>query len=389
MGTLKSQVRRLLECDLRYRVALAVLRRLRIGDPRSRPTLVLFKPDGIGDFVLASGLIRFLLRRYQSRRAALVVADYVEPLARREFSGCEVYGVPFVSDSLKAGLGRDYLAARRVLECVNPSTVIALRYHLTLYEDLLVGGLRAPVSYGCSRASSLAARVPRFLRLCRFRPTKEFSYPAPGERAAACPAELEAHRRLASLVAETPVKAAEILPCLETFDLRDNAELLVLPFGSVAIRNYPPDLLGEAVAAAGLPPQTGVRVCAEPASRESLARVAQAIARRNQGLRVRVVTPATSSGLAEEVAAARCVLTMESAGAHLAAALDKPAVVVLGGGRFGLFAPFSKSSRQRWLWQEMDCYGCAWHCRHTEPFCISRLPAARVGASIRELFRAT
>lgn len=388
MRVLNSLFHRVLESDLRYRLSLAVLRRFRIGDPRARPTVVLFKPDGIGDFVLASGLIHFLQRRYQNHRLALVVADYVEPLARREFSGCETYGVPFVGDTFDAGLGRGHRVSRRDLRGLNCATLISLRYHITLYQDLLVGGLRAALSYGCNRGTSLAMRDPRFVALCRFRPTREFNYPAPEERKPDRPAELEAHLRLARLVAESPVEAAEIAPHLRTFSVGDNGELLVLPFGGVAIRNYPPELLADALAGARLPPKTGVRVCGQPAASESLDRVAWAIAVRNPTLEIRVVTPSSTVGLAEEVAAARCILTMESAGAHLAAAMDKPAAIILGGGNFGLFAPWSSSPRQHWFCQEMDCYGCGWRCQHTEPFCITHIPAASVAAHIRDLFRA-
>ncbi|MCX6922962.1 MAG: hypothetical protein NT154_07100, partial [Verrucomicrobia bacterium] len=61
---MKSPVHRALEGDLRYRLSLAVLRLLRTGDVGARPIVVLFKPDGIGDFILSSGLIQFLMRRH-------------------------------------------------------------------------------------------------------------------------------------------------------------------------------------------------------------------------------------------------------------------------------------------------------------------------------------
>jgi ADP-heptose:LPS heptosyltransferase len=87
----------------------------------------------------------------------------------------------------------------------------------------------------------------------------------------------------------------------------------------------------------------------------------------------------------QRIARARCVLTVESAAAHLATALDRPAVVLTGGGHFGWFAPWGEGRRQRWVHHPLDCFGCSWVCRRPRVECLEELPPAAVAVAITEV----
>jgi ADP-heptose:LPS heptosyltransferase/glycosyltransferase involved in cell wall biosynthesis len=92
----------------------------------------------------------------------------------------------------------------------------------------------------------------------------------------------------------------------------------------------------------------------------------------------------------------RCRLGVgtESGPAHMACAVGTSHVVVVGGGHFGRFMPFSPLTSLVCL--PLDCYGCNWKCRNRVPFCIRGIHPAvleqailqsyQVSASVPRLF---
>ncbi|KWT87083.1 glycosyltransferase [Candidatus Magnetominusculus xianensis] len=67
----------------------------------------------------------------------------------------------------------------------------------------------------------------------------------------------------------------------------------------------------------------------------------------------------------------RLVLSSDSAAAHIATAVGTPNVVVLGGGHFGRFFPYSRLTTAVCL--PLECYRCDWRCRYEEKFCITAI----------------
>jgi ADP-heptose:LPS heptosyltransferase len=120
------------------------------------------------------------------------------------------------------------------------------------------------------------------------------------------------------------------------------------------------------------------------------ARLADLVATlRGQGLvRVRSQSDFTLPGFVRALAAAPLVVTTESAAAHLATAMDRPVVVIIGGGHFGQFGPWRRSERQVWLTKTMECIGCNWHCLYPEAHCVTGVsPQAVAGAVAGLLLR--
>jgi ADP-heptose:LPS heptosyltransferase len=69
----------------------------------------------------------------------------------------------------------------------------------------------------------------------------------------------------------------------------------------------------------------------------------------------------------------RCRLYVgaESGGAHLACAVGVPNVVLLGGGHFGRFMPYSPLTSAVIL--PMDCFACNWRCRFDTTRCVAHV----------------
>jgi len=82
----------------------------------------------------------------------------------------------------------------------------------------------------------------------------------------------------------------------------------------------------------------------------------------------------------------RCRLAVgaETGLAHIAAAVGTPHVIVIGGGQFGRFMPYSASTSLVCL--PLDCYGCGWKCkyRQSQIFCITSVAPALVERAVRQ-----
>ena len=80
----------------------------------------------------------------------------------------------------------------------------------------------------------------------------------------------------------------------------------------------------------------------------------------------------------------RCCLYLgsDSAGAHIACAVGIPNVVVLGGGHFGRFMPYSPLTSVVCL--PLECYGCNWGCRYENPHCVKDVAVEVVAEALRQ-----
>ena len=64
----------------------------------------------------------------------------------------------------------------------------------------------------------------------------------------------------------------------------------------------------------------------------------------------------------------RLALGAETGLAHIACAVGTPSVVVVGGGHFGRFMPYSPLTSIVCL--PLECYGCSWGCRYQSSYCV-------------------
>lgn len=128
-----------------------------------------------------------------------------------------------------------------------------------------------------------------------------------------------------------------------------------------------------------------IRIIASPSDEGRI----RAMAARMASAGLRDVAPLATPSFkdyASAVASAKLVLTMETGTAHLSTAMDKDAVVILGGGHFGLLGPWSRSARQVWLSHRVPCYGCDWRCTQPEVTCITGIRPDDVAAALRALW---
>lgn len=83
----------------------------------------------------------------------------------------------------------------------------------------------------------------------------------------------------------------------------------------------------------------------------------------------------------------RCRLAVgsETGTAHLAAAVSTPNVVLMGGGHFGRFMPWSNLTSLACL--PLDCYGCNWKCRYDRFHCLQDIQVDILRTAVEETLK--
>jgi ADP-heptose:LPS heptosyltransferase len=376
MGEKKSVPRLLMESALVLAAPLTVRRR--------RPTLrlkaLIVKPDRIGDLALTAPLIQALATRFGAGRIGLVVSEVNSGLARAIFPGVHLFEAPLYARTARFGAWR---ATLRALAHVEAEDAFLFRHFWRPpHVKALWRFLRAQRKHWVIAAEG------------RLAPESGDRVLLPGkslELRGAAPAgvALDAHlsnlllaQAYGALVTPLPVSAP-------TFSEPPPAELgsrvLMFPFASDPLR----DLTAAQV----------IAICAHLATTHRLAVLLAATADRTddlQRLREQFIqrhpasaaftpktwTPPNFAAFHQAILAARFIVSTDSGPAHLAIIHDRPLVALLGGGQFGVFAPWTLSERQTWIHHPLPCYGCDWHCRFERAHCVTDIPPPAVCAAI-------
>lgn len=337
--------------------------------PRRRRAC-LYKVDRLGDFVLSTGALHTLVKHFGAAECRLVVSADAAPLAAMEFPELERWVAP----AHTTGVWREMWPLRRRLAPVWASEqfddLICLRHARSLHRDLTLSWLHAGTWHG------LGVRPTGATLSLENRPKPAAGYP----EAAKGPwcRELAAHRTLLTRLLGREVSWSEIRPQLQKVPVENRRDIVLCPFGGEPIRDYPQ--------ASWLPALAGVStVCVlGPAERrEELDSLAARLG--TTGIKATAMAGVAPEEFIRRIAEARLVVTVESAAAHLATALDQPAVIVTGGGHFGRYAPWGESPRQRWVHHPLACYDCNWQCRRPRVECLEDLPPTAVATAIAEV----
>lgn len=355
-----------------------------LGRPGRRFRAVIFKVDRIGDFVLALGALRVALREWGEEHCLLVISPLVAELVATEFPRTpRLVLAPFV------GLKRFFPAvrhARRALGDIECEVALSLRHQRWDFDELCLSWLhaqRVQVLEDVEQAAMFAARrayvMPRATRTI-FRDEAA----APAHHPDSC-RELRMHRQLLSEVLGRPVAMEEVWPELFAEASSPATEVVICPLGSHPLRDLSPAHLGAVLAVlrrAGL----AAVFTGDAGQRDRLNELVAGL--RAQGFQqLRVQTDYTLTDFVCALAAAPLVVTTESAAAHLATALDRPAVVILGGGHYGQFGPWRRSERQVWLTNRLECFGCNWRCIQPEAYCITGVPTEALTQAVARVLR--
>jgi Glycosyltransferase family 9 (heptosyltransferase) len=328
----------------------------------------IFKPDGIGDFFLATGFIRLMAREFGEEKLVISVLPPLEDLVRGQFPAASVITLPlrkkrvflnvFVANCLRCFQPWMRLLFLRV------EIAVSLRNMRDYLQNVLFHSVRARRRFVA--VNGLLGNGKAVRRLTEKVFVNLFGddvtvYPEQGE--CPIPLELESHRRLASRILEREVSAGEVWPLLHSCGeppVRGEYSLCA-PYSSGNDKDVPDDRwMGVFHTLAGEGRLGPLVLTGSPDQGERLMRFAEALS----GVHPHPVSVITASGLqgfVDLIAGAAMVYTVDTAAAHASTALDRRTLVLFSGLHCGMFAPWTRSNRQCWLLAGIPDSGPAWH----------------------------
>lgn len=349
--------------------------------------LFVLKPDGIGDFVLATGAIRLMAESCGEQNLTLCVKPMLVSLARAQFPKAEVLELPVASQRKVVNL-----FARNLAYCL-PLVVrlrfrqfdasVCLRSMRNYLESLIfyaAGARRRVAIENILLRSGRKVRMSVERSLQRIFQTELPPYP---DQATEVPLEIEANRRIVEQLLTRPVSASEVIPKLLAPARKNEAApyWILAPLTSTATKNYPfqkwASLFSE-LPADRLPAR--VYVAGSAGQRSQLEEMVE-ILKRVPGVHPELLLPTDLVEFTEWIAGADLILTLDTAAAHFSTALDQPTLVLFSGLHTGMFGPWHRSERQQWLLPDSPT-------EKSKPKWHDRIPPQRAAACAMDLLDA-
>jgi ADP-heptose:LPS heptosyltransferase len=351
----------------------------RSGNTSRRKKLAIFKTDGIGDFVLSSESIRQLIGHRGPEAVCLIVSQQVSTLAKRLFPDVEIVAVVPANASRFQKLV-SLLALKPVFHGRSFEEIVCLRHYRTDYEELILCSLvadRVILLYNQMRDRKITTAFSWSKNLQFIRPLPLIQ----GESDMKLPQEWFHHSAVLSASFGHHITALSMRPNWDLYrfpQTNSRRFLLVAPMAGSRIRDLPINLIEAGVLRASECGLTRVVLTGTRAQASSLHTYAEKLTRALPFCKVEVFNPPDLEEFLDLISRSSAVFTAESSTAHIATALDKPALILIGGGHYGWFAPWSRSTRQVWLTHKLSCFDCNWFCPYAESFCITGISPSEV-----------
>lgn len=333
--------------------------------------------------MLATGALRLLAAEFGEQNLLICVRSVLAPLARSQFPQASVIELPTAAKRKIVNLfARNFFYCLPLwfkLRRTPVDAAVCLRSMRNYLETFLFFSARTRRFFACEnillrpekRVRGVVEAVARRL----FRP-ELVPYP---EKIDDVPLEIEAHRRLVARILDRPVEASEVLPILRpTLEASEDCWICA-PITS-ASKVYPFPLWREVFCALQPESMTKRILLVGSEDQRSGLNEMQALLQ-SAGLEgVRALVPGDLVELLNLIAEAQLILTVDTAAAHFATALDKSCVVLFSGLHRGMFGPWRRSARQRWLLPEAPPGKTKfkWH---------AGISPARAAAEAREVLR--
>ena len=334
----------------------------------------LFKPDGIGDFFLSSGVVRLMGREFGEENLILAVLPVMESVVKGQFPKASVVILPLRTKRIVLNL-----FAANCLRCFLPwltllrtkvDVSISLRNMRDYLQNVLFHSVRARVRLLCMNPLLANGRPVRRWTENAFQSIFKSTVLAYPEAPQGIPMELEAHRCLVAAALGREVAIGEIWPELHPVG---NPPLEIpywvcAPFSSGVEKDFPLERWVEIFLE--LSQQGKLPTLVLTGSRDQALRMEEflqllSIASEKLAVEVEIIIPGNLQDFIDLLAGAECVVTVDTAAAHAATALDCRTLILFSGKHQGMFAPWIRSGRQLWLHAKPASGNAPWHSSHT------------------------
>lgn len=331
----------------------------------------LFKPDGIGDFFLATGVVRLLGHEFGDENLTLAVLPIMEAVVKGQFPKARVVLLPlrtrrvilnkFVANCLRCFVPWLTLLKLRV------DVSISLRNMRDYLQTVLFFSVRARCRLLCSNPLLESKRPVRRLTEGAFSLLFAPSFIEYPKSVDGIPAELEAHRQLISRALGREVCIREIWPELKAVEAPPLAipYWVCAPFSSGLEKDYPLSRWVELfLMMKGLKRLPLLVLTGSADQKNRLEGFQRLLASASADISTKVFIPTDLQKFIDLLAGALCVTTVDTAAAHAATALDCRTLVLYSGKHQGMFAPWVRTSKQRWLLPKPSPDSQPWYSTH-------------------------
>ncbi len=319
--------------------------------------ILIVKPDNIGDFVLATGAIRLLIREVGAANVSLCVKTVLVPLARAQFPDITIIELPIAAKRkvVNLFLRNFWMCSPLILKLgftrFDASVCFrSMRSYLETLVFLVPNARRFVSNENILLRSGRKVRIAVEAIVNRARKTELVAYP---ETAREIPLEIEAHRRVVERVLGRAVSVGEVIPELTLPD--DGAPQpdnywVCAPLTSSVKKNYPPARWASVFTSVASPDQPSrLLLTGSMDQRSTLEAFRQSLIDSGVQMPIELVLPVDLLDFLKLIGGAGLVLTGDTAAAHFATATDRRALVLFSGMHTGMFGPWHRSDRQRWL----------------------------------------
>ena len=351
----------------------------------------IFKPDGIGDFFLSTGVIRLLASEFGEENLTIAVLPALQSVVSGQFPRARVITLAlekkrrilnvFVANCLRC------FPALLALRQINPDYSISLRHMRDYFQSVLFYSVRCRKRFV---AENLLLGNKRRIRrwtekiLTGFFSPTVICYPkskAIESFSQALPFELEAHRLLVSALLAREVPGREIMPRIFPVKVLPKVGVcwVCAPFSSDPGKDFPTEgwiRLLNSLEPQELPDRLVLTGSMGQISKLKDFRDQILSSRSEKSYSIQIDLPPSLQEFIDLLAMADCVLTVDTAAAHASTALDQRTLVLFSGQHPDMFAPWSTSSRQLWMLPSKAVNSEAWH---------SRLEDKDILASLRKI----
>ncbi len=317
--------------------------------------VLIVRSDSIGDFIIFGGALRYFRKLYPQARITLVVSDIVTDMAAE---------CPYIDSIMSFNRAKMEQDMQYMTDFVNIirkehyDIAIAPALSRDMFSDFIVINSRAAERIACSGdTANLPLEILRendkyFTRIVPMVEGIRLETARNEEFIKGLGAEPDRPYEPEIWLTEEDVAFADEL----LKKLHIDKPLVVAPFAQNRKRNWPAINWMKLVS---MHTDQPVIICGVSGDKVEAEKIINLSGHRNIH---NLCGQTTIRQLAAIISKARVCVTCESAAAHIAAAVNVPHVVLLGGGHFGRFMPYADTTHL--VYSKMDCFNCNWKCRY-------------------------
>ncbi len=336
--------------------------------------VLIVKTDGIGDFVIFSGALPYYRKLYPNSHIAIIVRECTIELAE----ACPYIDEVIVNHRKSMVYDQNYAADfMSRIQAAKYDVAICPVYSRDKVTDFIVinsGAKEKIASVGDDTnmpAEQVHANNPYFTKLIPAKAGKMLETERNSEFVEGLGLSvIHPYETTLWLEPEHRDYADKLLK-----DLNIQEPMIICPFAQYEKRNWPDSKWAELMSCLKNYP---ILICGSKQSSQN----AENIIKTTEHPNVRNFCGKTSlRQLAALLERAKLCIGVESAPVHIAATVNCPHVVIIGGGHFGRFMPYSPKTSL--VYTQMDCYGCNWRCKYGQDIrCINTITVEMIEQAV-------